>query len=138
MPNGDGPNDEVRSVTVFTRGMPRPSTRPRVCNPGHNRSPGGRVCFTSPSASDRAAEDETEFIIQDGLRMHRLFRDYLDRAAPPVAAVSLALDLKDTVQRYDQRNGTDSRVVTVSGAEIARLYRRTGPRIFARNIRVSG
>lgn len=79
--------------------------------------------------------EELELIIQDGLRVRRLFRDYLDGAAPPVAAVNLALDLKDTVKRYDKKNGIDSWVVTVSGAEIARVYRRTGPRIFARNIR---
>jgi hypothetical protein len=80
-------------------------------------------------------EDDLEFLIQDGLRIRRLYREYLDGAAPPVAAISLALDLKDTVHRYDKRNGIESWVVTVGAPEIARVYRRTGARIFARNIR---
>lgn len=79
--------------------------------------------------------DSTEFMLFDGLRVRRVFRDYLDGAAPPVPFVDMALDLRDTVRRYDKENGIESWVVTVTAAEIARLYRKTGPRIFARNIR---
>ncbi len=79
--------------------------------------------------------DSMELILFDGLRVLRLFRDYLDGAAPPVPFVDMALDLRDTVRRYDRENSIESWVVTVTGAEIARVYRKTGPRIFARNIR---
>ncbi len=86
-------------------------------------------------AEFQAGGDEMEMIIQDGMKVRRLFRDYLDGAAPPVASVDVVLDMRDTVRWVDRHNGIESWVVTVTGAEIAKLYRRTGPRIFARNIR---
>lgn len=80
-------------------------------------------------------DDAMEVVIQDSMKVRRLFRDYLDGAAPPVASVDLVLGMRDTVRWYDRRNGIESWVVTAPGAEIAKLYRRGGPRIFARNIR---
>jgi hypothetical protein len=94
----------------------------------------GRVAKGLVDEFERADEG-LEFIIMDGLRVRRLFRNYLDGAAPPVPFIDVGLDMRDSVRRYDRANEIESWVVTVAGAEVAKFYRKTGTRIFARNIR---
>ena len=86
-------------------------------------------------AEFQTGSNEMEMIIQDAIKVRRLFGDYLDGAAPPVASVDVVLNSRDTVRWVDRENGIESWVVTATGAEIAKLYGRTGPRVFARNIR---
>jgi hypothetical protein len=87
------------------------------------------------------APGEPSIDIVDGNRVLRTLRDYLDGVAPPIATLDLEIERDPKVhvagvfQRFDKENGIESWVFSMSGAALGDLYRKTGVRVFARNIR---
>ena len=71
----------------------------------------------------------------------RILQDFIDGVAPPIPEIELELErdkniqLPGAFQRYDNKNKIESWVVTMSGDKVAGLYKKSGVRIFARNIR---
>lgn len=70
-----------------------------------------------------------------------LLTDYLGGAAPPVPSLDLHVDSRGIVgsdgmiQRYDQKTGIESWILTMTGKDVGFLYKNAGDRLFARNIR---
>lgn len=70
-----------------------------------------------------------------------LLRDYIGGAAPPVPSLDLCVDSRGIVgsdgmiQRYDEKTGIESWILTMTGKDVGLLYREAGDRLFARNIR---
>ncbi|MDI7267004.1 MAG: AIPR family protein, partial [Myxococcota bacterium] len=70
-----------------------------------------------------------------------LLTDYLGGAAPPVPYLDLPIDTRGVVgsdgviQRFDPASRIESWILTMSGKNVAELYREAGDRLFARNIR---
>lgn len=76
-----------------------------------------------------------------GTRIMPLLRDYLDGAAPPIPTLDLEMEaghdvtVNGILQRYDETNDIESWVFSMRGGMVADVYERSGPRLFARNIR---
>jgi hypothetical protein len=76
-----------------------------------------------------------------GKKIMLLLRDYLDGAAPPIPTLDLEMESGDEVtvngilQRYDERSDIESWVFSMRGNMLADVFERSGPRLFARNIR---
>lgn len=73
--------------------------------------------------------------------MLTLLTDYLGGAAPPVPSLDLRVYSRGIVgsdgmiQRYDQKTGIESWILTMTGKDVGFLYRNAGDILFARNIR---
>jgi hypothetical protein len=70
----------------------------------------------------------------DGVRVMAVLSEYLDGVAPPVPSLDLPVQ-RDAVYHFDHDSGIESWVFTMSGEDVARLFKQAGIRIFARNIR---
>jgi hypothetical protein len=70
-----------------------------------------------------------------------LLTDYLGGAAPPVPSLDLHVDSRGIVgsdgmiQRYDQKTGIESWILSMTGKDVGFLYKDARDRLFARNIR---
>lgn len=78
--------------------------------------------------------------ILDGRRVINVLDDYLDGVAPPVPSVDLAIAGQTgygpgIVARYDPASGIESWVFTAAGSDVGELFRQSGIKIFARNVR---
>ena len=65
----------------------------------------------------------------------RLMQDYIEGAAPPVPTISLPVQGTEVFSRSDNSTGITSWIFTMGGTEIGNLFKDTGVRLFARNIR---
>jgi AIPR protein len=86
------------------------------------------------------AKGPTEFDVIDGRGALRVFGDYLDGVAPPVRSLDLPVQASGRVSsgvssRFDPTSQIESWVFSMSGRDVAKLFRSTGVRLFARNIR---
>jgi AIPR protein len=86
------------------------------------------------------AKGPTEFDVIDGRGVLGVFRDYLDGVAPPVRSLDLPVQASGRVSsgvssRFDPTSQIESWVFSMSGRDVAKLFRSTGVRLFARNIR---
>jgi AIPR protein len=86
------------------------------------------------------AKGPTEFEVIDGRGVLRVFADYLDGVAPPVRSLDLPVQASGRVSsgassRFDPTSQIESWVFSMSGRDVAKLFRSTGVRLFARNIR---
>lgn len=70
----------------------------------------------------------------DGNKVMGVLSEYLDGVAPPVPSLDLPVQ-GDAVYLFDRDSGIESWVFTMTGDDVARLFRQGGIRIFARNIR---
>jgi hypothetical protein len=86
------------------------------------------------------AKGPTEFDVIDGRGVLGVYRDYLDGVAPPVRSLDLPVQASGRVSsgvssRFDPTSQIESWVFSMSGRDAAKLFRSTGVRLFARNIR---
>jgi hypothetical protein len=79
-------------------------------------------------------DDLPQLTALDGREVMALLREYLDGVAPPVPALDLAVEDRGS-RRTDPATGITSWTVSISGEEVAKLYKQAGVRLFARNIR---
>jgi hypothetical protein len=83
----------------------------------------------------------TDISVLDRKEVLTLLTDYLGGAAPPVPSLDLRVDATGIVgsdgmiQRYDQKTGIESWILTMTGKDVGYLYTDAGDRLFARNIR---
>lgn len=86
-------------------------------------------------------ECNADFEFIDGNRVLALLDYYLRDVAPPVASLDLEMEagngveVKGVFHRYDSKLGIESWVFSMTGNEVARMYKDAGPRLFALNIR---
>lgn len=87
------------------------------------------------------ANCRSEMSVVDRREVLTLLADYLSGAAPPVPYLDLKIDARGVtgsdgvIQRYDERTGIESWVLTMAGDQVGELYKKAGDRLFARNIR---
>jgi hypothetical protein len=87
------------------------------------------------------AKGKVDFSLLDRTDILALLSDYLRGAAPPVPFLDLKIDASGVVgsdgviQRFDERTGIESWILTMSGKDVGKLYDTAGDRLFARNIR---
>lgn len=87
------------------------------------------------------AECQTMFATIGGAQVLRILGDYLDGVAPPVPALALPLEggdgvsVRSVLQRYDNRTGIESWVISITAQSVADVFREAGIRVFARNVR---
>lgn len=102
----------------------------------------------SPSLKDEVKrstrgikECNADFEFIDGNRVLALLDYYLRDVAPPVASLDLEMEagngveVKGVFHRFDSKLGIESWVFSMTGHEVARMYKESGPRLFALNIR---
>ncbi len=83
----------------------------------------------------RDSERRADFHLFDGDQVLSVLADYLDGVAPPVPSLDLAFESSGAINRFDQATNIDSWVFTMRGHDMGELYRRSGIRLFARNVR---
>jgi len=87
------------------------------------------------------ANGRTELDVIDRNQILTLLRDYLGGAAPPVPSLDLRVDASGIlgsdgmIQRYDEKTGIESWILSMRGVDVGQLHRHAGDRLFARNIR---
>jgi hypothetical protein len=87
------------------------------------------------------ANARAELGILDRPQVLALLTDYLGGAAPPVPFLDLRIDSRGLVgsdgviQRFDEKTGIESWILSMSGKDVGALYGFAGDRLFARNIR---
>ena len=64
-----------------------------------------------------------------------LMQDYIEGAAPPIPTVAIPFRKEQLFGRYDESTKVNCYTFTARGADIGRLFRQHGVRLFARNIR---
>lgn len=65
----------------------------------------------------------------------RRMQDYVEGAAPPVPTISLPIHGEQSFNRFDQQTRISSWVFTILGADLAKIFKENGTRLFQRNIR---
>ncbi|MGH2655923.1 MAG: AIPR family protein [Actinomycetota bacterium] len=96
---------------------------------------------TEAENTARRGSPRTEFEVIDGDRLLAIFDDYRRGVAPPVRSLDLPIDIGGkahsggVISRYDPISEIESWVFSMTGGDLAKLYRQTGVRLFARNIR---
>jgi hypothetical protein len=89
----------------------------------------------------RSATGEAGIQVVAGQRILLLLSDYLDGVAPPVPELELEIESNARIrsdgllQRFDQRSEIESWVFSMTGTNVATLFDKAGPRLFARNVR---
>ncbi len=89
----------------------------------------------------RRAKCHAGIEICGGQRIMLLLADYLEGVAPPVPSLDLEMEsghgvvMKGILQRHDKKTDIESWIFSMSGQAVAEIFERTGPRIFARNVR---
>lgn len=89
----------------------------------------------------RHSDGSSSIVLVDGRQVMWLLRDYLDGAAPPVPSVDLPVEAGGSahaagvIKRYDPDSEIESWVFSMTAADIAKLFKLTGIRLFARNVR---
>lgn len=87
------------------------------------------------------ANGHSDISVLDRSEILTLLTDYLGGAAPPVPSLDLRVDSTGIVgsdgmiQRYDQKTGIESWILTMTGRDVGSLHKDAGDRLFARNIR---
>jgi hypothetical protein len=87
------------------------------------------------------ANGRTELDVLDRKEILTLLRDYLGGAAPPVPSLDLRVDASGIsgadgmIQRYDEKTGIESWILSMKGPDVGQLHKHAGDRLFARNIR---
>lgn len=87
------------------------------------------------------ANGRSDISVIDRKEVLTLLTDYLGGAAPPVPSLDLRVDSSGIVgsdgmiQRYDQKTGIESWILTMTGKDVGSLHKNAGDRLFARNIR---
>ena len=90
-----------------------------------------RRARTAPTPADH----HPGFAALDGREVMALLGEYLDGVAPPVPSLDLPIEGGRGSSRLDHESAIESWTVTMSGGDVAKIYRQAGPRVFARNIR---
>jgi hypothetical protein len=95
---------------------------------------------TEANGIARGAKGSTEFEVLDGRKVLNVFRDYLDGVAPPVRSLDLPVQASGRIasgvsSRFDPASQIESWVFSMSARDVAKLFRTTGVKLFARNIR---
>ena len=86
-------------------------------------------------AEDLAGRNkQINFVPIHGKQIQKIIADYISDAAPGIPSVELSIE-GEILGRHDDRNDIDSYVFTMNGKNIGDLVRKTGRRLFARNIR---
>jgi AIPR protein len=76
-----------------------------------------------------------DFLLFDGDEVLQVLDDYLDGVAPPVPSLDLPFEVSGAINRFDPTTKIDSWVFTMRGRDVGELYKRSGIRLFARNVR---
>lgn len=86
-------------------------------------------------AEDLAGRNkQTSFQPIHGKQIQKIIADYISDAAPGIPFVELGIE-GEILGRHDDRNDIDSYVFTMKGKNIGDLVKKSGRRLFARNIR---
>jgi hypothetical protein len=83
----------------------------------------------------RDSERRADFQLFDGDQVLSILSNYLDGVAPPVPQLDLAFDASGAINRFDHSTKIDSWVFTMRGRDVGDLYKKSGIRLFARNVR---
>ncbi|MBW2031647.1 MAG: AIPR family protein [Deltaproteobacteria bacterium] len=89
----------------------------------------------------RTAECQAGIEICSDKKIMHLLADYIEGVAPPVPGLDLEMEsghgvsVNGTLQRYDSKTDIESWVFSMSGRAVADIFERSGPRVFARNVR---
>jgi hypothetical protein len=87
----------------------------------------------------RRADADVDFELVDGRQLLLCLRDYLDGVAPPVPSLDLEMETGTSgtplLRRFDAETNIESWVFSMQGDVVGELFRKTGPSIFARNVR---
>ncbi len=100
-----------------------------------------QACRDDARIKLQATKTQAKYEIIDSKRISTLLRDYLDGVAPPIPALELEMEknanvtVNNIAQRYDHENTVESWVFSMRGDKIANLYKFSGIRLFARNVR---
>ncbi|WP_298870650.1 AIPR family protein [uncultured Bradyrhizobium sp.] len=92
-------------------------------------------------AEANQANARASMTVLDREEILNLLVDYLGGAAPPVPYLDLPVDARGVrgsdgmIQRFDPEAGIESWILTMSGSDLGKLYKRGGDRLFARNVR---
>jgi uncharacterized protein YpmB len=79
--------------------------------------------------------DLVSFEVHDRSELIRRMQDYVEGAAPPVPTISLPIHGEQSFNRFDQQTRISSWVFTILGADLAKIFKENGTRLFQRNIR---
>lgn len=92
----------------------------------------------SKQAEQLARKEQAQLELIDHRRLSMIMEDYRDGVAPPVATAELTIDnpeARGAIKRIDPSSRIESWVFSTKGSEIGALFKKSGVRIFARNIR---
>ncbi len=101
---------------------------------------GGKLIEEAEKVARRGGKDSS-FQLFDGRQILRLVSDYLDGVAPPVPSLDLELEsgrgiaTSGPLHRDDGTTGIESWIFSMSDVSLAKLYKHSGARLFARNVR---
>ena len=79
--------------------------------------------------------DLVSFEVHSRSDLVRRMQDYVEGAAPPVPTISLPIHGEQSFNRFDKETRISSWVFTILGADLAKIFRENGIRLFQRNIR---
>jgi hypothetical protein len=76
----------------------------------------------------------------EGNRVLHILNEYLDGVAPPIPSMDLPLEIgngvsSDCLKRHDSHTGITAWIFSMNAESVAAMYRATGVRLFARNVR---
>ena len=83
---------------------------------------------------DTPARQRPRLTFLNGKAIIGILADYLDGVAPPVPSLELAVQGRPEEQ-YDSQSGIASWIFSMNGNDVGELYRQSGIKLFARNIR---
>lgn len=86
----------------------------------------------------RQAQGPAEISIIDGRKIMTMFKDYMEGVAPAIPILSLRIRSEGSdplIHRYEPEDEIESWVFSMSAKDVGEMYKRTGPRLFARNVR---
>lgn len=151
---GDYPWKSKESIKVFYSNMD-PLVRQkfeelveRVCNKKYELKlyyvTTGRCSDTIKDEAKekvRSTNKPVEIFILDATQVTTIFKDYIEGVAPAIPSLKLKISSEGYVRdegvihRYDPHKQIESWVFSMSTKYIGELYKKTGVRLFARNIR---
>jgi len=106
----------------------------------------GRISETirrEAAARVRNAQGAVTITILDSVRVATIFKDYQEGVAPAVPSLSLkiaaegAIVTEGVIHRFDSEKSIESWVFSMTSIDVGEMFKRSGIRLFARNVRVT-
>lgn len=138
--NGDGVTKWIESIDVSIKEKLKEAWRLI-----RHKEYGLNLYYVTTGSISRAilrnAEDtaqvngQVKFVPIHGREIQKIIDDYISDAAPGIPWLELDIEGEAILGRHDDKNKIDSYVFTMNGKNIGDLLKKTGRRLFARNIR---